>query len=116
MERTPADAGAGPGRAGTLVVLEGVEGSGKTTQAARLRDRLESAGIPHLLAREPGGTPLAEQTLADPDKRAWIESKIKLGRVGEVADIMGAVAYLASDASALVTGTSLVVDGGWTAE
>ncbi|HBS99443.1 MAG TPA: 3-oxoacyl-ACP reductase, partial [Citreicella sp.] len=61
-------------------------------------------------------TPLGEQTLADPVRRAWIEDKIKLGRVGEVADIMGAVVYLCSDASALVTGTSLLVDGGWTAD
>ena len=43
-------------------------------------------------------------------------SKIALGRLGQVEDVMGAVAYLASDASALVTGTSLVVDGGWTAQ
>jgi 2-deoxy-D-gluconate 3-dehydrogenase len=60
-------------------------------------------------------TPLTEATFADPDKRAWIEGKIKLGRVGQVEDIMGAVVYLASDASALVTGTALLVDGGWTA-
>ena len=44
------------------------------------------------------------------------KSKIYLGRLGEVEDIMGAVQYLASDASALVTGTSLLIDGGWTAE
>jgi NAD(P)-dependent dehydrogenase (short-subunit alcohol dehydrogenase family) len=61
-------------------------------------------------------TPLAEQTLANPDRRAWILSKIKLGRLGEVQDIMGPVVFLASDASAMVTGTHLIVDGGWTAE
>jgi 2-deoxy-D-gluconate 3-dehydrogenase len=61
-------------------------------------------------------TPLGEQTLAIPERRAWIEGKIKLGRVGELSDIMGAVVYLASDASALVTGTALMVDGGWTAD
>jgi NAD(P)-dependent dehydrogenase (short-subunit alcohol dehydrogenase family) len=61
-------------------------------------------------------TPLAEPTLADPARRDWILSKIKLGRVGEVTDIMGPVVFLASDASALVTGTALMVDGGWTAE
>ena len=61
-------------------------------------------------------TPLAEQTLAIPERRAWIEEKIKLGRVGEVTDIMGGVVYLASDASALVTGSSLLIDGGWTAD
>ncbi len=61
-------------------------------------------------------TPLTETTFADPARTAWIADKIKLGRVGEVQDIMGAVLYLASDASALVTGTALKVDGGWTAE
>jgi NAD(P)-dependent dehydrogenase (short-subunit alcohol dehydrogenase family) len=61
-------------------------------------------------------TPLGEQTLAIPERRAWIESKIKLGRVGEVEDLMGPVVFLASDASALMTGTSLLIDGGWTAE
>ena len=60
-------------------------------------------------------TPLTEQTFSNPERVAWIEEKIKLGRIGEVADIMGAVVFLATDASALVTGTSLLVDGGWTA-
>ena len=60
-------------------------------------------------------TPLAEQTLSVPERRKWIEDKIKLGRVGEIEDIMGAVTYLASDASALMTGTSILIDGGWTA-
>lgn len=61
-------------------------------------------------------TPLTAQTFDNPERAAWVESKIKLGRIGEVEDIMGAVLYLASDASAMVTGTSLLVDGGWTAD
>ncbi len=61
-------------------------------------------------------TDLTQATFDQPDKRAWIEEKIKLGRVGKIEDIMGAAVYFASDASALVTGTSLLVDGGWTAD
>jgi NAD(P)-dependent dehydrogenase (short-subunit alcohol dehydrogenase family) len=61
-------------------------------------------------------TPFTEQTLQNPERKAWILSKIKLGRLGKVEDIMGAVAFLASDAASLITGTALMVDGGWTAD
>jgi NAD(P)-dependent dehydrogenase (short-subunit alcohol dehydrogenase family) len=61
-------------------------------------------------------TALTQASFDDPVKREWIESKIKLGRVGEVEDIMGAAVFLASDAAALITGTALMVDGGWTAD
>jgi len=61
-------------------------------------------------------TPMTGPTFDNPERVAWIQEKIKLGRVGEVEDIMGAVVYLASGASSLVTGSSLLVDGGWTAD
>lgn len=61
-------------------------------------------------------TPLTEQTFDRPERVKWIEQKIKLGRTGVVEDIMGAVVYLASEASALVTGTAILVDGGWTSD
>ena len=60
-------------------------------------------------------TDLTRKTFDDPEKRAWIEGKIKLGRTGTVEDVAGAAVWLASDASSLVTGTGLLVDGGWTA-
>lgn len=61
-------------------------------------------------------TPLREQTLAAPARRAWIGDKIKQGRVGEVEGMMGAALYLCSDTAGIVTGTPLLVDGGWTAD
>jgi NAD(P)-dependent dehydrogenase (short-subunit alcohol dehydrogenase family) len=53
------------------------------------------------------------------DNKAFREDtlrRIKLGRLGQLEDLTGAIVFLASDAAALMTGTSLVVDGGWTAE
>jgi NAD(P)-dependent dehydrogenase (short-subunit alcohol dehydrogenase family) len=61
-------------------------------------------------------TELTAKNLSDPDFKSWVLAKIKLGRLGRVEDMMGPIVFLASDASALVTGTSLLVDGGWTAE
>jgi NAD(P)-dependent dehydrogenase (short-subunit alcohol dehydrogenase family) len=61
-------------------------------------------------------TALTENTFNDPIKKDWVLDKIKLNRFGEVEDVMGAVLYLASDASALVTGSSMMIDGGWTAD
>ena len=61
-------------------------------------------------------TPMTKPFFEDEAFKASVLSKIKLGRVGKVEDLMGAVVYLAGDAAAMVTGTSLIVDGGWTAD
>ncbi len=61
-------------------------------------------------------TPMTKPFFADEAFRASVLAKIKLGRIGQVEDLMGAIVFLASDASALMTGTSLIVDGGWTAD
>lgn len=61
-------------------------------------------------------TPLTRPFFENVAFREDVLRKIKLGRLGTVEDLMGAVVFLASDAAALITGTALVVDGGWTAE
>ena len=61
-------------------------------------------------------TPLTKPFLEDHAFKAFVLDKIKLGRIGQVQDIVGGVLYLASDASSMVTGSALKIDGGWTAE
>ncbi|MFS0773036.1 SDR family NAD(P)-dependent oxidoreductase [Sphingomonas sp. 1P08PE] len=61
-------------------------------------------------------TPMTRPFFEDAAFKASVLAKIKLGRLGQVEDLMGAAVYLACDASAMVTGTSLIVDGGWTAD
>jgi NAD(P)-dependent dehydrogenase (short-subunit alcohol dehydrogenase family) len=61
-------------------------------------------------------TPMTRPFFADPSFRADVVRQIPLGRIGKVSDVAGAVVYLASPASSMVTGASLLVDGGWTAQ
>lgn len=61
-------------------------------------------------------TPLTKPFFEDQAFKASVLDKIKLGRIGQVEDLMGAILFLASDASALMTGSSMVIDGGWTAD
>jgi len=60
-------------------------------------------------------TPMTRPALSDPDFRAEIVGQIPLGHLAQVRDITGAVVFLASPAAAMISGASLVVDGGWTA-
>ena len=60
-------------------------------------------------------TELSRTSLADPEFHQQVLSNIKLGRLGQLEDVMGPVVFLASPAAALITGTALLVDGGWTA-
>ena len=61
-------------------------------------------------------TPMTKPFFDDPAFKTHVLSKIKLGRIGKIEDLMGAILFLASDASALMTGTSMIIDGGWTAD
>jgi NAD(P)-dependent dehydrogenase (short-subunit alcohol dehydrogenase family) len=61
-------------------------------------------------------TPMTRPFFENEAFRRDVLSRIKLGRLGQVEDLTGAVVFLASEASALMTGASLVIDGGWTAD
>jgi NAD(P)-dependent dehydrogenase (short-subunit alcohol dehydrogenase family) len=60
-------------------------------------------------------TPMTSAMFAEPGFRQWVCDRIALGRVGEMQEITGAVVFLASNASSLITGSALMLDGGWTA-
>lgn len=61
-------------------------------------------------------TPLVRRIVDTPEKREFITSRIPMGTLARVEDIMAAAVYLASPAAAMITGTHLLVDGGWTAQ
>jgi NAD(P)-dependent dehydrogenase (short-subunit alcohol dehydrogenase family) len=60
-------------------------------------------------------TPLTEPFFANAEFKQWVVDRIPLGRIGTVEEVANAVVFLASPAASLVTGSSLLVDGGWTA-
>ena len=100
-----------PERALYCATKFGLEGMVKSmaVEWGKARVRINTIGPTFIL------TDFTRKAFDDPDKMAWIMNNIKLDRPGEVQDIMGAALYLASDAASMVTGTSLLVDGGWTA-
>ena len=119
------------GRPGSLINISSQMGHvGGTDRAVYCASKFAVEGFTKAMAIELGAhnirinticptfilTELTQPTFEDPGKRAWVLDKIKLGRVGKVEDIMGAAVYLASDAAALVTGTAVMIDGGWTAD
>lgn len=61
-------------------------------------------------------TPLVRRVVNTPEKRDFVMNRIPMGTLARLEDILAAAVYLASPAAAMVTGTSLVVDGGWTAQ
>jgi cyclopentanol dehydrogenase len=84
----------------------------KATAIQYARDRIRVNSV------HPGpiATPMTEQRRADPAHVKMMLSRIPLGRFGEADEVAYAVLYLASDESLFVTGSELVIDGGWTAQ
>jgi NAD(P)-dependent dehydrogenase (short-subunit alcohol dehydrogenase family) len=102
----------GPNRAAYCASKHGVEGLTKAIalELAPRGIRINSVAPTYI------ETPLTEPFFADPQFRADTVRRIPLGRIGDVDDVVGAVVYLASPAASLVTGTSVLVDGGYTAQ
>ena len=120
-----------PGRGGAIVNITsqmGHVGSPNRTVYCMTKHALE--GLTKAMAVElaPDGirvnsvaptfieTPMTGPMLADPDFRAFVDRMIPLGRLGQPDDVAAAVLYLVSPAAGMVTGASLLVDGGWTAQ
>jgi NAD(P)-dependent dehydrogenase (short-subunit alcohol dehydrogenase family) len=116
-----------PGSIVTVSSQMGVVGSPRRTLYCASKHAIE--GFTKALAWELGGANIRVNTIcptfietamtagmfADPAFRDWVTSRIALGRVGQVQEVMGAVVFLASDASSLMTGSALMLDGGWSA-
>ena len=102
----------GPNRSLYCASKWGLEGMNKAMALDLARYNIRSNTIAPTFIE----TPLTKPMFADAAFKASVLSKIKLGRIGQVEDLMGAVVFLASEASALMTGSSMIIDGGWTAE
>ncbi|QUT05721.1 SDR family oxidoreductase [Sphingobium phenoxybenzoativorans] len=102
----------GPNRSLYCASKWALEGMSKSFALDLARYRIRSNTVAPTFIETPMTRPFFQD-------KAFLDSvlaKIKLGRLGAVEDLMGAVLFLASDASAMMTGTSMVVDGGWTAD
>jgi NAD(P)-dependent dehydrogenase (short-subunit alcohol dehydrogenase family) len=61
-------------------------------------------------------TPMTAPMFARPEFAKWVLDRIPMGRLGRLDEVAAAVVFVASEAASLMTGTSLVIDGGWTAQ
>lgn len=115
---------------GSIILVSsqmGQVGSPKRTVYSASKHALE--GLAKSLAWEVGGqgirvntlcptyieTPMTAPMFRQPGFREWATDRIALRRVGRIEETMGAIIFLASDASSLMTGSALMLDGGWTA-
>ena len=106
--------------------IVGVDNSGPQYQASKGAVRIFTKATAIQYAKEgiransvhpgPIATPMTEGGRADPDRYKTTVSRIPLGRYGEPEDVALGVLFLASDESSFMTGSELVIDGGWTAQ
>ena len=103
---------AGPNRTVYSMTKFGIEGltKGMAVDLAKFNIRVNSV-CPTFVA-----TPRAKKYLADKKFRKYALSNIPLGRIATESDVATAITYLSSNASSMITGTSIFIDGGWTAK
>lgn len=101
-----------PGRTVYCTTKHAIEGLTKAMAVELAPDRIRVNSVAPTFIE----TPMTKPMLADPDFRAFVERMIPMGVMGQPEDVANAVLYLASPMSAMVTGHSLLVDGGWTAQ
>ena len=100
----------GPRRTVYCTTKHAIEGMTKAMDLAPYNIRVNAIGPTFI------STPMTVPFLEDPAFKDDTLSRIALGRLGELPDVMGAIVFLASDAASLITGASLLIDGGWTAQ
>ena len=103
---------AGPNRTVYSMTKFGIEGltKGMAVDLAKFNIRVNSV-CPTFVA-----TPRAKKYLANKEFEKYALSNIPLGRIATESDVATAITFLSSDASSMITGTNLIIDGGWTAK
>jgi NAD(P)-dependent dehydrogenase (short-subunit alcohol dehydrogenase family) len=99
-----------PNRTNYCTTKHAVEGMSKAIAAELAPQNIRSNCIGPTFIETPMTKPMFEK----PDFRQFVMDRILMGRLGKISDVTGAVVFLASPASQLITGASLTIDGGWT--
>ncbi len=99
-----------PNRTNYCATKHAVEGMSKAIAAELAPENIRSNCIGPTFIE----TPMTKPMFQNPDFREFVMDRILMGRLGKISDVTGAVVFLASPASELITGASLTIDGGWT--
>ncbi len=100
-----------PNRTVYCMTKHAIEGMSKAIAAELAPQNIRSNCIGPTFIETPMTAPMFE----NPEFRGFVMDRILMGRLGKIADVTGAIVFLASPASELITGASLTIDGGWTA-
>jgi NAD(P)-dependent dehydrogenase (short-subunit alcohol dehydrogenase family) len=100
-----------PNRTVYCMTKHAIEGMSKAIAAELAPQNIRSNCIGPTFIETPMTAPMFE----NPEFREFVMDRILMGRLGKIADVTGAIVFLASPASGLITGASLTIDGGWTA-